>query len=161
NMGARGLMRRSLPPRTRVRACIAAMPNSIKRSSFALTRYTLLSALALAPACKTPAEPETVQPADDPTIEPETPAVSDGYDHALGNPEVDAAALTAKVAQFQPVVLEADLAALPESERAALDELIGAARLLDPIFDRQVWADYPEHEQRLIRSEEHTSELQS
>lgn len=151
-------MRRSLPACTRVRASIAAMPKSIKRTSFVLTRYALLSALALASACKPPAEPETVRPVDDANPEPEPAATSDGY--ALGNPEVDAAALTAKVAQFQPVVLEAKLAALPESERAVLEQLIAAARLLDPIFDRQVWAEYPDHEQRLIEAAQAGGELE-
>lgn len=96
-------------------------------------------------------------PATGPTesTEPTEPA---GY--ALGSPEVDAAALQAKVAQFVPVVLEADLSALPESERAALEALIAAARLLDPIFDRQVWAEYPTHAERLAEAAKAGGELE-
>lgn len=118
------------------------------RPLFALPGLALLGALAL--ACDAPAQPNTVTPTQtDPAPEP-SPAPLLGQGYALGTPKVDAAALAAKVAQFQPVVLEADLSALPESERAALQALIDAARLLDPIFDRQVWAEYPDHEQRLV-----------
>ncbi len=135
------------------------MSHTIDRPLFVLTGFALLGALALTPACKKPAEPETVQPdTQTDTSAPTEPAQSPGY--ALGSPEVDAAALAAKVAQFQPVVLEADLSALPESERKALDELIAAARLLDPVFDRQVWAEYPDHEQRLIAAAESGAELE-
>ena len=80
--------------------------------------------------------------------------------YALGNPEVDAAALAAKVAQFTPVVLEADVEALPESERKALEFLISAARSLDPVFNRQVWAEYPDHEQRLSEAAAAGGELE-
>jgi len=47
------------------------------------------------------------------------------------------------VDQFAPVRITADISHLPDSERAALDKLIEAARLLDPIFDRQAWAGNP------------------
>jgi hypothetical protein len=107
----------------------------------------LVLACVHATACdKATTEPDTQKPvgtSPTPTDEP----LSTGY--ALGNPDIDAADLQARLAQFQPVVLEADLASLPERERKALEELIAAARLLDPVFDRQVWAEYPEHEQRL------------
>ena len=45
--------------------------------------------------------------------------------------------LRAKIDRFVPVELTADVSALPEPERKALDKLIEAARLMDPIFDRQ------------------------
>lgn len=57
--------------------------------------------------------------------------------------------LSAKVQQFAPAKLTADITHLPASERAALAKLIDAARLLDPIFDRQVWADNPATRERL------------
>jgi hypothetical protein len=97
-----------------------------------------------------------VSPPNQP-VTPEQPVV-EGY--ALGHPNVDAAALASKVAQFQPVVLEADLASLSESERATLDALIEAARLMDPIFDRQVWAEYPDHEARLVDASKSGGELE-
>ncbi|NVB37994.1 hypothetical protein G6O69_09135 [Pseudenhygromyxa sp. WMMC2535] len=59
-----------------------------------------------------------------------------------------------KVEQFVPVVLEADVASLPESEQKALAELIAAAKLLDPIFSRQVWAENPSREAELIAAAE-------
>ena len=70
-------------------------------------------------------------------------------DYALIAPGIDEAAMRKKVAQFAPVVLEADLSHLPESERQVVAKLIEASRLLDPIFDRQVWAAYPRHHERL------------
>ncbi|KIG17186.1 Nudix hydrolase 3 [Enhygromyxa salina] len=128
---------------------------------FQLRPVLLLSSLALScaltSACDKPAPEPTVTPTTDPT-EPTQPAKPTGY--ALGNPEVDAAALQAKVAQFQPVVLQADLSGLAESERAALEELISAARLLDPIFDRQVWAEYPTHAQQLAEAAKAGGELE-
>ncbi len=51
--------------------------------------------------------------------------------------------LAAKVAQFATAELTADVSALPESERAALDKLIAAARMMDPIFDRQAYTGNP------------------
>ncbi|PRP96121.1 dipeptidyl-peptidase 3 family protein [Enhygromyxa salina] len=128
---------------------------------FQLRPVLLLSSLALScaltSACDKPAPEPTVTPTANPT---ETTESAEPTGYALGNPEVDAAALQAKVAQFQPVVLHADLSALPESERAALEELIAAARLLDPIFDRQVWAEYPTHAQRLADAAKAGGELE-
>lgn len=47
------------------------------------------------------------------------------------------------VEQFAPAEIGADLGHLPEPERAALRELIEAARLLDAVFDRQAWEGNP------------------
>src|SRR5688572_4930699 len=57
--------------------------------------------------------------------------------------------LSAKVQQFVPAKLTADITHLPASEKAALAKLIEAARLLDPIFDRQAAADNPAIRERL------------
>jgi hypothetical protein len=43
-------------------------------------------------------------------------------------------------ARFAPVPLGADLSALPENERKALAKMVEAARLMDPLFLRQVWS---------------------
>jgi hypothetical protein len=116
------------------------------RTRSILSVSVLVLACTQASACDKPTtEPDTTKPVQTSS----TPDDELGGGYALGNPDIDAAALQARLAQFQPVVLEADLASLPERERKALDELIAAARLLDPVFDRQVWAEYPEHEQRL------------
>src|SRR5262245_12625132 len=52
----------------------------------------------------------------------------------------DAAALNKLSARFAPVDLVVDVGPLPASERAALVELIAAAKIMDALFLRQVWA---------------------
>ena len=42
-----------------------------------------------------------------------------------------------------PVALTTDVSTLPDAERQALAKIVAAARLMDPIFDRQVWAGNP------------------
>lgn len=61
--------------------------------------------------------------------------------------------LEAKLAQFAPAVLEADLDSLPGSERAALIEIIEAARPLDELFLRQAGAGNLAIRQRLAADE--------
>lgn len=51
--------------------------------------------------------------------------------------------MRAKIDQFVASELTADVSGLAPSERAALDKLIEAARLMDPIFERQAWAGNP------------------
>jgi hypothetical protein len=48
--------------------------------------------------------------------------------------------LQAMTARFAPVDIGADVAALPPGERHALAKLVEAARIMDAIFLRQVWA---------------------
>ncbi len=55
----------------------------------------------------------------------------------------DEAALGRMMARFAPVELKIDLSTLPESERAALAELVRAAQVMDPLFLEQVWAGNP------------------
>ena len=43
-------------------------------------------------------------------------------------------------ARFAPADIGADLPALPENERQALARLVEAARIMDGLFLRQVWA---------------------
>jgi len=50
-----------------------------------------------------------------------------------------AAALAFRIKRFAPAELTADVSGLPESERQALDAIIEASELMDPIFDRQAW----------------------
>ncbi len=54
------------------------------------------------------------------------------------------ASLSDKIRQFAPVTITADISSLPESEKAALMKIIEAAKLMDPIFDRQAYAANPE-----------------
>src|SRR5207249_2850993 len=51
--------------------------------------------------------------------------------------------LKRSTARFAPTEIEPDLSALPPGERAALAELVQAARVMDAIFLRQSWAGNP------------------
>ena len=51
-----------------------------------------------------------------------------------------AAELEQSIARFAPTELTADLSRLPENEKQALAELVRAARIMDSIYLRQVWA---------------------
>src|SRR5262252_3421861 len=48
--------------------------------------------------------------------------------------------LKTMTARFAPVDLSADLTKLPPNERQALARLVEAARVMDTLFLRQVWA---------------------
>ena len=58
-----------------------------------------------------------------------------GDKKTAGDPE-----LTKKIARFAPTTLTADTARLSPGDRKALSKIIAAARLLDPLFLRQVWS---------------------
>ncbi|AUX44458.1 DNA mismatch repair protein MutT [Sorangium cellulosum] len=67
---------------------------------------------------------------------------------AAARPQDDAS-LALKARQFAPATLTADTGRLDVSERAALARLIEAARLIEPIFERQVYAGNPAVRERL------------
>jgi hypothetical protein len=48
--------------------------------------------------------------------------------------------LAAKIRRFAPTEITADVSGLSKNERQALDKIIEAAQLLDPIYLRQVWS---------------------
>jgi hypothetical protein len=48
--------------------------------------------------------------------------------------------LSTKIRRFAPTDVTADLAQLSDDDRKALDKMIEAAKLLDPLFLRQVWS---------------------
>ncbi|HSK11248.1 MAG TPA: hypothetical protein VK911_16815 [Vicinamibacterales bacterium] len=52
----------------------------------------------------------------------------------------DQAALEALARQYAPVEISADVSALPDNERQALDKLVEAAWVMDGLFLRQAWA---------------------
>ena len=54
-----------------------------------------------------------------------------------------------RLAKFSPTELEADLSALSPEDRRVLDLLVRAARQMDEIFLRQVWAGNPEMRDRV------------
>src|SRR5687767_3200215 len=66
------------------------------------------------------------------TAKKEAPKVSD--------PKAPAGSLAAKIRRFAPTDLSADTSLLSENDRKALDKLIEAAKLFDPLFLRQVWS---------------------
>ena len=52
----------------------------------------------------------------------------------------DASELRTMAARFAPVDISADVSKLPDNERRALARLVEAARIMDALFLRQVWA---------------------
>jgi len=66
------------------------------------------------------------------TAQKEEPKVSDS--------KSSTSPLAAKIRQFAPTELTADTSHLSDNDRRALDKLIEAAKLLDPLFTRQVWS---------------------
>jgi hypothetical protein len=58
-----------------------------------------------------------------------------GSKTAAGDPE-----LAKKIRRFSPTVLTADTSRLSANDRQALQKIIEAAKLLDPLFLRQVWS---------------------
>ena len=57
--------------------------------------------------------------------------------------------LARKIARFAPTTLTADVSKLTPKDRQALDKIIEAAKLLDPLFLRQVWTGNDALERKL------------
>ncbi len=66
-------------------------------------------------------------------------------DKAAGDPE-----LAKKIARFAPTTLTADVSKLTPKDRQALQKIIEAAKLLDPLFLRQVWNGNAALEKKLL-----------
>jgi len=62
-----------------------------------------------------------------------------------GDPE-----LARKIARFAPTTLTADTSKLSPKDRQALSKIIAAAKLLDPLFLRQVWSGNDVLEKKLL-----------
>jgi len=58
--------------------------------------------------------------------------------------------LAKKIARFAPTVLTADTAKLTAKDKLALAKIIQAAKLLDPLFLRQVWSGNGDLERKLL-----------
>jgi len=67
-----------------------------------------------------------------------------GRKTAAGDPE-----LAKKIRRFSPTILTADTSRLSATDRKALQKIIEAARLLDPLFLRQVWSGNDELHNKL------------
>src|SRR4029078_11678832 len=59
------------------------------------------------------------------------------------------AELARKIARFAPTTLTADVSKLTPKDRQALDKIIAAAKLLDPLFLRQGWSGKDALEEKL------------
>jgi Peptidase family M49 len=58
--------------------------------------------------------------------------------------------LARKIARFSPTTMTADTSKLTPKDRQALDKIIAAAKLLDPLFLRQVWSGNEALEKKLL-----------
>src|SRR6185369_17036195 len=74
-----------------------------------------------------------------------TPLISQTKKTAGGDPE-----LAKKIARFAPTVLTANTARLNAKDKLALTKIIEAAKLLDPLFLRQVWSGNDALEKKLL-----------
>src|SRR5215217_5242882 len=63
-----------------------------------------------------------------------------GYQKKKGPNVSTDSTLAAKTRRFAPTVVTADASRLPEGDRKALDKIIQAAWLMDPIYYRQAWS---------------------
>jgi Peptidase family M49 len=61
----------------------------------------------------------------------------------------DATELPAKIRRFSPTLLTANTSRLSSKDRQALQKIIAAAKLLDPLFLRQVWSGNDELHRKL------------
>ena len=52
----------------------------------------------------------------------------------------EGSSLETKIARFAPTEISVDVSRLSEGDRKAFDKIIEAAKLMDPLFRRQVWA---------------------
>jgi Peptidase family M49 len=108
-----------------------------------MNRIALFVGAASLAACGAPAVvPSTLSPVCSAPLASATPPVASSAPAAPPAPS-QVAALTAKVAKFAPIALTANVTKLADGDRKALDKIIAAARLMDPIFDRQAWAGNP------------------
>ena len=62
---------------------------------------------------------------------------SEAQEQFMANTEMT---IEQKIARFAPTEISADTAKLTSGDKKALDKIIDAARLMDPIFLRQLWS---------------------
>jgi hypothetical protein len=108
-----------------------------------MNRIALFFGAATLAACGAPSVvPSTLAPVCSAPLATAAPPAASSAQTAPAPPS-QVAALTAKIAKFAPIALTADVSKLADGDRKALDKIIAAARLMDPIFDRQAWAGNP------------------
>src|SRR6185503_10573993 len=94
-------------------------------------RRFVLSSLVLVAACARAPQGETAA------------APAAGAPEPAGSATQAIAADDARVAKLARTELKADLSALSPNEQTILEQLIAAAREMDPIFERQAWEGNP------------------
>ncbi len=70
--------------------------------------------------------------------------------NSIGQKPADDPDLARKIARFAPTTMTADTSKLPPKDRQALSKIIAAAKLLDPLFLRQVWSGNDALEKKLL-----------
>ena len=121
-------------------------------------------------ACNSPASSSaspSTSPSAQASVQPSSGASAQAAPSALAAPSGSATEhprapqdIKTKIAQFVPVNLTADVTTIAPAEKAAMDKIIAAARLMDPIYDRQVWAGNPALHEKLAKdTTEHGKEL--
>src|SRR5215813_11857700 len=68
----------------------------------------------------------------------------------IGQKQTGNSELARKIARFAPTTLTADTSKLSANDRQALSKIIAAAKLLDPLFLRQVWSGNDGLEKKLL-----------
>jgi len=72
---------------------------------------------------------------------------------------IDVQAIQAELAKLAPVEIKADISTLSEGDRAALDRIIEAARIMDELFFRQVYHHNEEIREQLKSSSDPTAKV--
>ena len=75
-----------------------------------------------------------------------SPILCNQQRNVVGDPE-----LAKKIRRFSPTVLTANTSKLSINDRKALTKIIAAAKLLDPLFLRQVWSGNENLYQKLLK----------
>ena len=98
---------------------------------------TILCLGLAALACRAPEDSTAAAPRQEETAAQEAPRMAVVPD------------IEKRLEQFSPTPMTADLAALTPEDRQVLDKLVEAARYMNEIFLRQVWAGNPELHQQI------------
>ena len=86
--------------------------------------------------------------------------VSPAQGQGLNRPRAsDPGSLPAKIRRFSPTVLTANTSRLPPGDRLALRKIIAAAKLLDPLFLRQVWSGNEDLKKKLAADKSVTGRM--
>jgi hypothetical protein len=110
-----------------------------------MNRSALFPLLPLLAACNSPSSgaATTAASVSPPSVPSSSPVRSSSASSTAAPEPAPASELPARIAAFVPAPLTASTASLPPEEKRATDKIILAAKLLDPIYDRQVWAGNP------------------